>query len=166
MGARAGKRMVQGGERAERFLLRAPALAPARNQAALDLIVAWHGAPIGHLTHDGFEWRWQPVEGGGPPLVRQTVPGTLPPFIVSLLPEGWLESVLKDVDERALLRSGKRYMSNITIVERESELSLLPPMFSWPGLTDIRRTAPSPAATRAGPRRSRRKLRAQSGAYL
>ena len=50
----------------------------------------------------------------------------LPPFIVSLLPEGWLESVLKDKDERAALRSGKRYMSNITIVERQSELAALP----------------------------------------
>ena len=58
------------------------------------------------------------LPGSGPPVVRQTTPGKLPPFIVSLLPEGWLEEVLKDKDERALLRSGKRYMSNITIVER------------------------------------------------
>jgi serine/threonine-protein kinase HipA len=114
------------GELAERFLLRRPGVEPAKNLAALDLIVAWHGAPIGHLTHDGFEWRWKPMEGGGPPLIRQTTPGKLPPFIVSLLPEGWLEKVLKDKDERALLRSGKRYMSNITIVERQSELAGLP----------------------------------------
>jgi len=112
---------------AERFLLRRPAAAPAKNLAALDLVVAWHGASIGHLTHDGFEWRWKPVEGGGPSLIRQTTPGKLPPFIVSLLPEGWLEKVLKDKDERAMLRSGKRYMSNITIVEREGELAALPP---------------------------------------
>ena len=65
-------------------------------------------------------------ESEGPPLIRQTTPGKLPPFIVSLLPEGWLETVLKDKDERALLRSGKRYMSNITIVEREAELATLP----------------------------------------
>jgi serine/threonine-protein kinase HipA len=113
------------GEHAERFLLRRPAMI-ARNEAALDLIVAWHGAPIGHLAHDGFEWRWNPAENGGPPLIRQTTPGKLPPFIVSLLPEGWLEKVLKDKDERMMLRSGKRYMSNITIVERESELAALP----------------------------------------
>jgi serine/threonine-protein kinase HipA len=97
-----------------------------KNQAAFDLIVVWHGAPIGHLIHDGFEWRWNPIEDGGPPLIRQTTPGKLPPFLVSLLPEGWLETVLKDKGERALLRSGKRYMSNITIVERESELTALP----------------------------------------
>lgn len=97
-----------------------------RNEAALNLIVAWHGEPIGHLRHDGFEWRWNPVERRGPTLIRQTTPGKLPPFIMSLLPEGWLESVLKDKDERAALRSGKRYMSNITIVERESELATLP----------------------------------------
>lgn len=114
------------GERAERFLLRSPTSTQVRNEAALDLIVAWHGEPIGNLLHDGFEWRWVPVDKGGPPLVRQTTPGKLPPFIMSLLPEGWLESVLKDKDERAALRSGKRYMSNITIVERLSELAALP----------------------------------------
>jgi serine/threonine-protein kinase HipA len=115
------------GELAERFLLRRPAAAPARNEAALDLIVAWHGTPIGTLAHDGYEWRWTPLPGSGPPVIRQTTPGKLPPFIVSLLPEGWLEEVLKDKDERALMRSGKRYMSNITIVERQSELAALPP---------------------------------------
>jgi len=114
------------GESAERYLLHRPSIAPAKNEAALDLIVAWHGAPLGHLTHDGFEWRWKPSDGEGPPLIRQTTPGKLPPFIVSLLPEGWLEQVLKDKDERSLLRSGKRYMSNIIIVEREAELTTLP----------------------------------------
>jgi serine/threonine-protein kinase HipA len=113
-------------EAAERYLKHKPNATPARNEAALDLIVAWHGAPLGHLTHDGFEWRWRQTAEGGPPLIRQTTPGKLPPFIVSLLPEGWLESVLKDRDERTLLRSGKRYMSNITIVEREAELAELP----------------------------------------
>jgi serine/threonine-protein kinase HipA len=114
------------GEAGERYLLRRPSTAPLKNEAALDLVVAWHGVPSGHLTHDGFEWRWKPNDDGQPPLVRQTTPGKLPPFIVSLLPEGWLEEVLKDQDERALLRSGKRYISNITIVEREAELKELP----------------------------------------
>lgn len=114
------------GELAERYLLRSPTTAPVKNEAALDLLVAWHGSPLGRLSHDGFEWRWKPVDGEGPPLIRQTVPGRLPPFIVSLLPEGWLEQVLKDKDERAMLRSGKRYMSNITIVENEAELKDLP----------------------------------------
>jgi len=45
------------GELAERALLRRPAAARARNEAALDLIVAWHGAPIGTLAYDGYEWR-------------------------------------------------------------------------------------------------------------
>lgn len=114
------------GERAERFLLRGPGTASVRNEAAINLTVAWHGAPVGHLTHDGFEWRWQQEYWDGPPLIRQTTPGKLPPFIVSLLPEGWLASVLRDRDERALLKSGSRYMSNITIVERPSELAELP----------------------------------------
>ena len=115
------------GESAEHYLQRKPSATPTKNEAALDFIVAWHGAPLGHLTHDGFEWRWQQTDRQGPPLIRQTTPGKLPPFIVALLPEGWLEKVLKDKDERTLLRSGKRYMSNITIVEREAELVTLPP---------------------------------------
>lgn len=114
------------GALAERFLLHRPTVTPARNLAALDLTVAWHASPIGHLLHDGFEWRWKPIDDQGPPLVRQTTPGQLPPFIVSLLPEGWLEKVLHEKDERAMLRSGKRYMSNITIVEHEAELAKLP----------------------------------------
>jgi serine/threonine-protein kinase HipA len=117
---------IREGELAERYLRHRPSAPPVRNEAALDLIVAWHGVKLGHLTHDGFEWRWYPADRDGPPLVRQTTPGTLPPFIVSLLPEGWLEKILKDKDERALLRSGKRYMSNIAIVEREAELAELP----------------------------------------
>jgi serine/threonine-protein kinase HipA len=115
------------GELAERYLLRRPSAVPTKNKAALDFTVAWHGAPLGHLTHDGFEWRWQATDREDrPPLIRQTTPGKLPPFIVSLLPEGWLENVLKDKDERTLLRSGKRYMSNITIVERDADLAVLP----------------------------------------
>jgi serine/threonine-protein kinase HipA len=114
------------GEAAERYLLRRSAMTTVRNQAALDLIVAWHGEPVGHLRHDGFEWRWIRIDKKMPPLIRQTTPGKLPPFIVSLLPEGWLESVLKNKDERATLRQGKRYMSNITIVENEAELAALP----------------------------------------
>jgi len=123
-----GNEWYREGEGAERFLLRQPAAAPARNEAALDLTVAWHGQPIGNLVHDGFEWRWSPNDTGpaSPPVIRQTTPGKLPPFVVSLLPEGWLESVLKDHDERAVLRSGKRYMSNITITERREEFAVLP----------------------------------------
>lgn len=114
------------GEAAERYLQNKPAAVYVKNEASLDLIVAWHGNPIGHLRHDGFEWRWTSTTDDGPPLIRQTTPGKLPPFITSLLPEGWLETVLKDRDERALLRTGKRYMSNITIVEHENELAKLP----------------------------------------
>ena len=114
------------GEAAERFFQRSRATAPVVNIAALNLIVAWHGMPIGELTHDGFEWRWVPMSGVGPPLVRQTTPGKLPPFIVSLLPEGWLGAVLKDRDERATLRTGKRYLSNITIAQTTADIARLP----------------------------------------
>src|SRR5262249_49401564 len=73
------------GERAERFQHRIQMAVPVRNEAALDLTVAWHQQPVGHLVHDGFEWRWIPLDTAGPVLIRQTIPGKLPPFIVSLL---------------------------------------------------------------------------------
>lgn len=116
------------GEGAEKFLLRGPSVVPPRNKAAFTLTVAWHGLLIGTLVHDGFEWRWSRTDGGVPmpPVIRQTMPGRLPPFVVSLLPEGWLESVLNDRDERATLRSGRRYLSNITMAENAGELAVLP----------------------------------------
>lgn len=115
------------GEGAERFLLAQPSVAKAPvNKAALDLLVAWHGEPLGQLTHDGFEWRWKPGRRAGPALVRETTPGKLPAFIESLLPEGWLAQVLHERDEREALRRGRRYMSNIVIVERREELAALP----------------------------------------
>ncbi|KEJ94330.1 serine/threonine-protein kinase HipA [Pseudosulfitobacter pseudonitzschiae] len=114
------------GEQAERYLLRSAVAVDVRNEAALSFHVGWHGQVIGRLDHDGFEWRWQPDGGFDLPLVQQRVPGRLPAFILSLLPEGWLEKVLKDKDERAMLRSGKRYMSNITISADAAELGLLP----------------------------------------
>lgn len=115
------------GEGAERYLLARPnADKVASNKAALEFLVAWHGTLLGHLTHDGFEWRWKPVKRRGPPLIRETMPGKLPAFIKSLLPEGWLAQVLHQRDERDVLRSGKRYMSNITIVINRAELAALP----------------------------------------
>ena len=114
------------GDLAERYLLHTPAEIEVRNEASLDFIVAWHGTHIGHLLHNGFEWRWKPDKGFDLPLIQQRVPGKLPPFILSLLPEGWLERVLKESDERAVLRSGKRYTSNITICTKAADLDALP----------------------------------------
>ncbi|CUX70399.1 hypothetical protein AGR6A_pAt50033 [Agrobacterium sp. NCPPB 925] len=83
------------GRAADRFLKQKPSAAiDVTNQAAIDLTLAWHGVLIGNLTHDGFEWRRQAANLDGPPLLRQTTPGKLPPFIESLLPEGWLNRVL------------------------------------------------------------------------
>lgn len=115
------------GEGAERFLLAQPGTAQAPvNKAALDLLVAWHGEPLGRLTHDGFEWRWKSQMRTGPVLVRQATPGKLPAFIESLLPEGWLAQVLHERDEREALLRGRRYMSNIVIVQNRAELAALP----------------------------------------
>ena len=97
------------------------------NAAALDLTVGWHGEAVGRLSHNGAEWRWTAATGTGPPLIRETRPGSLPPFIESLLPEGWLARVLNTRDDRETLRTGRRYMSNITIVDRQAALEGLPP---------------------------------------
>ena len=43
-------------------------------------------------------------EAKGTALIRATVPGKLPAFIKSLLPEGWLAQVLHQRDEREALR--------------------------------------------------------------
>lgn len=47
-------------------------------------------------------------------------------FAASLLPEGWLSSVLHARDERAMLRSRRRCMSKITVAENADELAALP----------------------------------------
>jgi len=115
------------GEGAERFLLAQPGAAKVPvNKAALDLLVAWHGETLGHLIHDGFEWRWKAQRRVGPALVRETTSGKLPAFIEALLPEGWLAQVLHERDEREALRRGRRYMSNIVIVEDRDKLATLP----------------------------------------
>lgn len=117
-------------ESADRFLrgqLASGASGRIRNEAALSLTVAWHGIAIGHLCHDGVEWHWQPLAVPLPQPVHQTAPGKLPRLIASLLPAGWLAAVLHRHDERRLLRSGKRYLSNISIVEHEAQLQGFPP---------------------------------------
>lgn len=115
------------GESAELYLRRnAKPAERAINHAAFNLDVAWHGTIIGTLGHDGHEWRWSPAKAASPTLVREPIPGVLPPFIESLLPEGWLKQILKDEDQRTALRNGKRYMSNITIAPRKADLKKLP----------------------------------------
>ena len=124
------------GEQAERYLKKAPEMIEVRNEAALEFLVAWHHKPIGHLRHDGYEWRWSADPEFDLPLIQQRIPGQLPPFILSLLPEGWLERVLKEADERSMLRSGKRYMSNIIITDQPDDLTELPDDVMVSRLTD------------------------------
>lgn len=113
-------------ERADRYLRQGGKSEPVRNAALINLFVAWHGKLIGHLLHDGLDWRWQQEPEFHLPLVRQTAPGRLPPFMSALLPEGWLEKVLQYRDERAALRSGKRYLSNIHVGCSLDDLQRLP----------------------------------------
>lgn len=92
----------------------------------IKLHVGWHGDEIGALTHDGANWRWIASETARPSPVRAGTPGRLPPLLESLLPEGWLESVLKPRSERERLSSGKRYMSNIVVSDDPADLKALP----------------------------------------
>ena len=116
------------GEGAEKFLLRGPSIAPARNEAAFALTVAWHGLPIGTLVHDGFEWRWSQPTAARPcrqSFARRCRAGCRPSWSRCCRKAGSRASC-NDRDERAMLRSGRRYMSNITIAENAGELATLP----------------------------------------
>jgi serine/threonine-protein kinase HipA len=112
-------------EVAERWLLRQQPISVAHTEQNVDLHVAWHGVPIGKLRHDGFEWRWTAAKVNMPMIVRDTTPGKLPPFIAGLLPEGWLDRVLPGRDERDILLSGRRYMSNVAIVNDLANLAVI-----------------------------------------
>ena len=114
------------GEKADRYLHHGLNIKQVTNRTVLKFIVAWHQETIGALSHDGFEWRWTAEDAFTLPLVRQTIPGKLPPFISSLLPEGWLQKILNSENERSTLRNGKRYMSNITIIEQGEKPDALP----------------------------------------
>ncbi len=109
--------------RAEAFFTTPLREAPQR---ATPLHVGWHGEEIGVLFHDGSAWRWEPTAAKGATPVRTGAPGRLPPFIESLLPEGWLEHVLKPKSERERISTGKRYMSNIVVSENPDDLRALP----------------------------------------
>ena len=109
--------------RAEAFIVTPLREAPPRGKA---LHVGWHGEKIGVLSHDGSGWRWEQIATEGATPVRAGAPGRLPPFIESLLPEGWLGRVLKPRSEQALISGGKRYMSNIVISEDADDLRTLP----------------------------------------
>ena len=116
------------GESAARFLQggHMRAHVPKKKKSGLELVVAWHKRPIGTLSQYGIEWRWVPKPSSGSTLVRDTVPGKLPAFIESLLPEGWLATILAEKDARDTLRNGRRYTSNISIVPAEAGLDATP----------------------------------------
>jgi len=109
--------------KAERFL-QTPLRKSDKNE--LHLFVGWHGDVIGVLIHDGAGWRWRPEDGARPTPVRTGAPGALPPFIESLLPEGWLEKVINPKSDRERLSKGKRYMSNIIVSADPNEFNAIP----------------------------------------
>ena len=110
-------------DRAEAFISTPLREAPRLGKV---LHVGWHGKGIGVLSHDGSVWRWEPAAAEDATPVRDGAPGRLPPFIESLLPEGWLERVLKPRSERERISVGRRYMSNIIVSENPDEFRGLP----------------------------------------
>ena len=110
-------------DRAEAFFVTPLREAPRPVTA---LHVGWHGNGIGVLSHDGSVWHWEPAATNVATPVRADAPGGLPPFIEGLLPEGWLERILKPKSERERLSAGRRYLSNITISENPDHLEALP----------------------------------------
>jgi len=84
----------------------------------------------------------------------------------SLLPEGWLEQVLKDQDERRAAAVRKAYMSNITIVEHEAELKELPQDILVTRLDLYTKGGPSPVSTRDRVAARSKRVSSQSGANL
>ncbi len=95
-------------------------------QGGTALHVGWHGEQIGVLAHDGSAWRWNQTASESAIPVRVGTPGRLPPFIESLLPEGWLERVVKPKSELERVTAGKRYISNIVISANAHDLQLYP----------------------------------------
>lgn len=114
-------------EAASRWLRGPTAYRPAANPNRIRLHVAWHGVPTGELEHDGFEWKWIPAKIDLPSPVRLVGAGQLPPFLQSLLPEGWLGQVIGARDDREQLLRGRRYLSNIAIVTDLSQLGATAP---------------------------------------
>ncbi len=127
------------GEAAAQFLQTEPEATVQPAKASTDLLVAWHGRPLGRLMHDGVEWRWSALDDAGFQLVRETTPGKLPAFVESLLPEGWLARVLHERDDRETLRHGRRYLSNILVVQRPDQLDEAPADVLQAPLTDFTR---------------------------
>ena len=109
--------------RAEAFIATPLREAAARSKT---LHVGWHGEQVGVLSHDGSAWRWDQTASESTIPVRAGAPGSLPAFIESLLPEGWLERVLKPKSELDRVAGGKRYLSNIVISATTEDLREIP----------------------------------------
>ena len=109
--------------RAEAFFKTPPREAPPPGTV---LHVGWHGERIGALSHDGSVWRWEQTAPEAASPVRAGPPGRLPPFIESLLPEGWLERVLQPKSDVERVSAGKRYLSNIVISANPEDLQTFP----------------------------------------
>lgn len=89
------------------------------------LSVAWHGAPVARLAHDGSDWQYQPVSHWGMlMLAGRDLPGQIPGFLRALLPEGWLAEVLDCEQPGACLKSGGRFMGNINVAPASDHLAL------------------------------------------
>ena len=91
---------------------------PVRNR----FDIFWHDEQVGRLEHDGSGWIWKQNIEVKPNPVRMGPPGSLPPFIENILPEGWLKNKIHPRNEIEFIAGGIRYLSNIQIKAPAVEL--------------------------------------------
>ena len=97
--------------------------------------VFWSRSPLGQVEHDGHHWIWTPNGSWATPFPSHA--GAMPPFLENLMPEGWLKEVLRHDGAPGILRSGMRYMSNITVskdtnwAQQQPRDYLLAPLENW-----------------------------------
>ena len=92
----------------------------AAGEGRVDLKVAWYGEQIGTLHYNNGEMTWSREDTQAALLFRFPDEDDMPAFLKNLQPEGWLRGALGSPSQISYLRSGIRYLSNITIAEDES----------------------------------------------
>lgn len=95
--------------------------------------MGWYGRPIGRIVNNGVAWNFSFDDGWMLPLsVGKNRPGTMPPFVQNLFPEGYLLDAMNDLLgsgtglNATVLSRSERYLSNISIVQDRDRLERIP----------------------------------------
>lgn len=98
-----------------------------RNQCSLG--VYWNQRHVANLVHDGMDWKFSYTNGWMLPISfanHRRLNGQMPPFVKSLMPEGWMKDRLPERGEIDVAASGLRYLSNIVISSDPSKIKDVP----------------------------------------